>query len=275
MQTITIQSVEERLGTWLAEKADASIAQEAQSLPLRRDMVTLLTFVRDNRVVGTQATGNMPLKAIREVTAQFVHPPKLEETEGHLTWRVRSETDVWVLYFLHILADVGRLVKGGRVRRWRVTGPGERFLEAEPRLQAAFLLAVWWYRVNWIVAYPYTGMGSGLPPGFSAITLAHLWRLPAGVYVSFPKFADELIAGTGLRWGVPDRPIARPALHGAIEAMVIRRLIDFGALKDKHRKERIGNAMLPVLAAFKITPWGAALFEALYLIGAARQSYGE
>ena len=48
---------------------------QVQALPVRRDMVTLLSYLRDNRIIGTQSTGNLPLKAVREVTAQFVNPP--------------------------------------------------------------------------------------------------------------------------------------------------------------------------------------------------------
>jgi hypothetical protein len=33
-------------------------------------------------VVGVQVTGNMPMKMVREVTARFVKPPKLEDTIG-------------------------------------------------------------------------------------------------------------------------------------------------------------------------------------------------
>jgi hypothetical protein len=265
--SITIQFVAERLRTWLQEQTDASMARAAETVPLRKDMVTLLTFVRDNKVVGTQATGNMPLKDVREVTAHFVNPPKLEETIGNHTYQVRSEMDVWVLYFLHILADVAGLLQGGRVRRWRITAQGERFLDVEPRLQVAFLLAVWWYRVNWIVAYPYEGIGHGLPPHFSRVTLASLRQLPAGVHVPFAEFADRLIAQTGLRWGVPDRQIAAMALHGSIRAMVIHPLAEFGVLECKYRNEPIGNTFLPRLVQFKITPWGTALLEALQAMG--------
>jgi len=265
--SITIESVEERLSTWLAENADASMARRAEALPLRRDMVALLTFVRDNKVVGTQATGNMPLKAVREVTALFVNPPKLEDTIGDHTYQIRSETDVWLLYFLHILADVGGLLKGGRVRRWRITAQGERFLDVEPRLQVAFLLTVWWYRVNWIVAYPYEGMGHGLPPLFTRATLASLQQLPAETYVPFDEFADQLIARTGLRWGARDSPYATMSLRGSIRAMIIDRLADFGVLERKYRKEAIGKTTIPKLVEFKITPWGMALLDALYAMG--------
>jgi hypothetical protein len=264
--SITIQFVAERLRTWLQEQTDASMARAAETVPLRKDMVTLLTFVRDNKVVGTQATGNMPLKDVREVTAHFVNPPKLEETIGNHTYQVRSETDVWVLYFLHILADVAGLLQGERVRRWRITPQGERFLDVEPRLQVAFLLAVWWYRVNWIVAYPYEGIGHGLPPLFSQSALAGLRQRAAGTSVPFDEFADWLIARARLRWGVEDKRIATVALRGAIRAMVIDRLAEFGVLERKYRKEPVGNLMLPRLVEFKITLWGTSLLDALSVI---------
>ena len=85
----------------------------ADSLPLRRDMLTLLTYLRDQRVTGTQSTGNLPLKAVHAICAQFVHPPKLEDTIGDYVYRVRTETEVWPLHFVHVLASMAGLVAGG------------------------------------------------------------------------------------------------------------------------------------------------------------------
>jgi hypothetical protein len=96
----------------LSAAEQETLERQAAALPLRRDMVTLLSYVRDNTVIGTQSTGNLPLKAVREITARFVDPPKLEEQVGTYTFRVRSEADLWPLYYLHILADVGGLAKG-------------------------------------------------------------------------------------------------------------------------------------------------------------------
>jgi hypothetical protein len=81
--------------------------------------------VRDNKVVGTQGAGNMPLKAVREVTARFINPPKLEDTLDNVVFRIHSETDLWPLYFLRVLAEVGRLLKVGAARRWRLTRNGD------------------------------------------------------------------------------------------------------------------------------------------------------
>jgi len=265
--SFNFRNVEKTLGTWLANQRVASLGRTAEELPSRRDVVTLLAFVRDNKVVGSQSTGNMPLKAVQEVTAQFVKPPLLEETIGEKTFRIRSEAELWPLYFLRSLAEVGGLINVGRARRWRLTSQGERFLDAAPQLQAAYLLAVWWHRVNWLVAYSFTGMGEALPYGFTRSTLAALRSLSPATLVRFEEFADRLIHATGLRWGVPDPKIAIPALHGAVNRMVIVVLADFGAVEREYREERLGKSTFHALDKFKITPWGNALLDAVAIAG--------
>ena len=96
-----------RFKRWLMRYSTPEIARRAEELPLRRDMVTLLQYVQENKVVGTRSTGNMPLKAVREVTARFVNPPELDQHIGDRVYRLRSEAEVRPLYFLHILAEVG------------------------------------------------------------------------------------------------------------------------------------------------------------------------
>ncbi len=108
-----IGAAEQMLSVWLEHYENSEIGRQAEILPLRRDMETLLTFVRDNKVVGTQGAGNMPMKAVREVTARFANPPKLEDTIGKEVFRIRSEADLWPLYFLRVLAEVGGLLKPG------------------------------------------------------------------------------------------------------------------------------------------------------------------
>src|SRR5689334_17841986 len=90
---------------WLRHYDTPEFSHQAEKLSIRRNMITLLAYVRDNKVIGTQSTGNMPLKAVREVTACFVDPPQLDTTIGERTYRLRSETEVWSLYYLHILAE--------------------------------------------------------------------------------------------------------------------------------------------------------------------------
>ena len=104
------------------------------------------------------------------------------------------------MYLLHILADVGGLVSWGQARQWRLTRRGTNFLNTDPLTQVLFLLDTWWHRVNWLVAYPFEGMGRGLPPDFTRIALAHLRALLARKRIRFEPFADKLIGAGGLTW---------------------------------------------------------------------------
>ncbi len=258
-------AVTDRIAARMPPRERDKVVRQAEALPLRRDMVTLLTYVRDNKVIGTQGTGNLPLKAVHEVTARFVHPPKLEDTIGDYTYRVRSAEDVWPLYYLHILADVGGLVEAGRARRWRLKRLAGRFLDADPLPQVMYLLSTWWYRVNWLIAYPFVGMGGSLPPFFSTLTLKSLSALPVKKRVAFQKYADHLIGVAGLTWTAPDATIGRMALHGAVERMILGILEDFGAVTLEHRDKPLGRGSIKELAGFRITPFGKQLLDGLAL----------
>ena len=261
-----LRSIERQFNTWLVQNHDAEIAQHVEVMPLRRDIVTLLTYVRDNKVVGTQGSGNMPMKAVREVTACFINPPKLKATIGEHTYRIRSEADLWPLHFLRIIAEVGSLITVAPVRRWRLTYKGVEFLDANPLLQVVSLLAIWWYEVNWLVAYPYTGMGEFLPPLFNRITLDHLLSVPVGMKLFFEDFANELIEETGLAWTAEDTSAAPMLLRSSIERMVIHIIANFGLVERKYKEEQLGKETTPILDTFEITPFGRALLEAMMMV---------
>lgn len=249
-----------RLNMWTRQLESIQVAQ---ALPLRRDMVALLTYLRDNRVTGTQSIGNLTLKAVRKVTARFVHPPKLDHTIGDRTYKLRTEYDVWPLYFLHTLAHIGGLLDGGPSRRWRLTSNGEKFLTIIPSVQIWLMLTTWWGQVNWLIAYPFGGMGENLPPNFEQVTLAHLLSLPANTRIPFESFADELIQETRLTWTAPNMTYARMSLHGAVRRMVIGILVNFGVVELEHRSKPLGKGTTRELAAFQITSFGKGLLEAL------------
>lgn len=251
-----------RFGKWLRQVKGDEVAQ-AEALPLRRDMVTLLTYLHENRVRGTRSTGNFPLKAVREVTARFVNPPELDRTIGDHTFRLRSEYNVWPLYFLHALADVGGLLEGGPARLWVLTLGGARFLTASPLAQVWMLFATWWGQINWLIAYPFGGIGESLPPRFGKITLAHLLSLPSDTRIPFEPFADRLIQETGLKWTAPDMTYAQMLLRSAIQRMVIGILADFDLVEREYRDKPLGKGTIRELVAFQITSFGRGLLESL------------
>jgi hypothetical protein len=257
-------SAEQRLQRWLRRYHTPERLDEAQAQPLRQNMVTLLEYVRDQKVVGTQSTGNMPLKAIREVTAQFVDPPVLDYTFGTYTRKLRTEYDVWPLHFLHILADVGELLLTAPGRKWRCTPDAQKFLDTDPLFQLSYLMFVWWFRVNWLVAYPFEGIGEYLPHAFSRVTLTRLRLLRVGAEVPFEAFADGLIEETNLTHSASDSSREQRWLRNAIRRMVVDVLGDFDAVERSYRPNPVLSS-LKDLDRFAITPLGRALLDSLLI----------
>jgi hypothetical protein len=247
---------------WL-EALTAEQYTQFDELPLRRDTVSLLTYLREHRITGTQSTGNLPLKAIREVAPSFVYPPELESKIGDRVYKIRSEYDVWPVYFIHSLLEVGGLLEGGPGRRLLLTPKGEQFLDADTPIQVWFMLETWWHHTNWLIAYPRTGIGEQLPYSFTLTVLDHLLALPVETPLPFEDIADRLTQATGLRWESKDMTYARSSLHRSIERMVISILEDFGAVEREEKEERIGDFSISKIHTFTITKLGGGLLNAI------------
>jgi len=234
-----------------------------ESLAVRRDMVTFLSYLKENRVVGTQSTGNLPLKAIREICAKFVKPPMLENKIGDQIFKLRSEDEVWPLFFLHMLANRSGLVTGGQARIWKLTSSGEAFLNAAPPLQLGFMLDVWWHYEDWRIAFPVSGLAQGLPHGFAEIALKRLRTLPVGKSASYVSFADPLIQETRFTWPSHDQDVSKMIRRSAIERMVILPLVGFGCMETEYGMEDIHGHEFSKLATICLTQLGKGLLEVL------------
>jgi hypothetical protein len=259
---------EKHFRDWFNRYHTADLMRQAEQLAVRRDMVTLLSFVHENKVVGTQSTGNMPLKMVRAVTAQFVNPPVLDNTIGDKTYHLRTEENVWPLYFLHILAEISDMLITAPSRRWRVTENGLSFLSMDPILQTGYMLTNWWFRVNWAIAFPVTGLGDGPPSGFNTKTLAHLRQLMVGQTIPFEPFADKLVAATGLTWGAQG-DFTTNLLRTTVERLVINILKKFEAVTCAYVEKRYtvsSTATYTELDSFAVTPFGQMLLEAVGLV---------
>lgn len=253
-----------RLRGWVQGLSREQLAQAAD-LPLRRDMVTMLTYVGEHEPKGTQSTGNFKLKDVRAITADFVDPPVLDPTIGDRTYKLRTEDDVWPLYFPHALAEVGGLLTGREARRWHLTRSGARFLTSPPPVQIWFMLNTWWEQVNWVIAFPVSGMGEGLPPGFESVTRSHLLALPVEERIPYEPFADELIEATGMTWTSEDKSFHQSILRSAVHRLVIKVLADFAVLEPEYEKKRLSKSTITELVAFQITPFGHGLLKILGL----------
>ena len=121
----------------------------------------------------------------------------MESKIGERVHRIHSEYDVWPVYFIHSLLEVGGLLEGGAGRRLRLTVRGEQFLASEPPIQAWFLLETWWHHTNWLIAYLFGGRGELLPYELTLTTLGHLIELPVEKSIPFEDFTDRLIRQIG------------------------------------------------------------------------------
>jgi len=258
----------ERFAAWVATYHYARFREAAQDLELLNDALTLLAYVRDHKVVGTQSTGNMPLKHIRAVTAEFVTPPLLDQQIGDHIYKLRTEFDVLSLFFIHRLLEVAELLVTPQGARWRLASASERFLDGDPLTQALYLFSTWWHRVDWRVA---TRHNIELPGNFPTVTLAYLLSQPVGRWIEFEAFATTLNQRTGLSEGLRNpsdsdrREVDRVLLLYDIRRMVTDKLIDFGVVEGRYREEIIGLGTYKRIDAFKLTWLGKALLEGLML----------
>jgi hypothetical protein len=251
-----------KIVTWVSGLDEKQLAL-TESLAVRRDMVAFLSYLNDNRVIGTQSTGNLPLKAVREICAKFVNPPVLDEKMGDKIYKLRSEDDVWQLFYLHMLANTGGLVTGGQARTWKVTPSGNSFLTAPAPIQLGFMLDVWWHYEDWRIAFPVSGLSEGLPSDFNKITLKRLRELPVGKSVSYEPFADQLIKETRFTWPSIDQTFVNITMHSAIERMVILPLVEFGVIESEKGMKDIGGSKFSKLSKICLTSFGKGLLEVL------------
>lgn len=258
----TDDRVERKIVNWAAGLDKKQLAL-VESLALRRDMTTFLSYLNTNRVVGTQATGNLPLKAVREICAQFVNPPALEEKIGGKVYKIRSEDDVYELYYLHTLASMGGFVMGGQARIWKLTEEGYQFLNAPASIQLGFMLALWWYQTDWRIAFPFSGLDRGLPNGFAPISLKRLLELPVGESICYEPFADQLIKETRFTWPSTDQTFAQRTLRSAVARMVIYPLSHLGILEYKMKQKTSDGYKSKYLAQIRLTKIGKGLLETL------------
>jgi hypothetical protein len=234
----------------------------AEELPLRRDVVVLLTYLRDHRVTGTSTLGNLPLKAVREICAQFVDPPPMEEEIGEHVYRVRTELEVWPLYFRHVLASLALLVEGAAGRRWRLTPLGETYLTASAPNQVWVLWFTWWMRTNWGIASSHD-LRDYQVHLLNLQTLNHLLAVPVGESIPFKPFADSLIETARLIPPDKDPEEAKRFLRHTIRRVLMGPLADFGVLETHEDPERRPMARFWLVSSFRVPPFGRGLLEAI------------
>ena len=227
----------------------------ARALPLRRDVETMLTYLREHKVTGTQSTGNLPLKAVAEISSGFVTPPVLEMRLGSLVHRFRSEEEVQPVFFAHLLARGADLITGGPGRLWRLTSRGESFPTEAAFAQVCALLRAWWYQVDWQLPLSYRLFAEEHAAVLPRLVRSMMEELPAGEPLQFEPFVDRLIAAAKWSWEQPEPYDIRAAIGSAVQSMVVDPLAEFGILSAQRERE--------ALQSFSLTDFGRSLLQFL------------
>jgi hypothetical protein len=248
----------EGLTDWMNDLG-AELSGNVESLPLRCDMVTFLDYFSNNRVVGAQSTGNLPIKAVSAICERFVDPPKLEQTIGSDTFKVRSEDEVWPLRFVHTLAFHSGLVDGGPARKWKTTPEGISFAQLAPPIQVVILFVHWIIACDWSIAYPVSGLADGLPAEFKSAALNTLLTLSERKKVPFQTFADQVISESGLEWYNQDQSFVQMIKRSVIERIVIDPMARFGILKCEYQTDERNGHNNKQLNTIQLTSIGKAI----------------
>jgi hypothetical protein len=245
----------EALQKW-HESLNAEQIETFEQLPLRRDMLAFLNYLHANHPKGTQTTGNLPLKAVREICAQFVKPPVLETIVNGKAYKVRSEEDVAPLLFVHTLAFHALLVTGGQAKQWKLTSQGEAFLDMPVSLQYFYMLATWFFDIDWVTGFPVIGLSDGLPENFREESLIMLKELSIDKETPYETFANQLLKRTNMQWPSQDQTMAPMIMRLAVIRILIQPLEEFGILLCQYTKEDS-----PDLKSIRLAPLGKLMFE--------------
>jgi hypothetical protein len=165
----------------------------AESLAFRQDVVSLLNYLRDNKVRGTKATGNFPRKDIRAIAALFVEPISLDRRFADQVYELRTEDEVPDLIFIHHFVNAAGLILGGENMLWELTSLGEKFLANPPEAQAWYLTKYWFYEFNWEFSYPFFDAEIGEDYfRFQRHLIKLLTSYPTGKQIEIKKVIQDL-----------------------------------------------------------------------------------
>ena len=241
--------------------------QTLKELPLRRDIVMIMNYINENKVVGTAATGNFPQKAFREMCSQFVVPPQLEYVwlDGRVT-KIQSEYDIPDMLFRHILTNNGHLIEGKAGSRWKVTDSGYTFLADTEAWQYWYLLVIWWKTTNWMYFSPLHSSDEVDYFPFTRLVLHHCLSLSETKPVLLQEFVKELAEQSKEYF---------PSFHKAqkddswgsenyfIKHILVDPMIQFGVLDPIFKDNPLLGKSHQDLQSFTITPIGLSALEAL------------
>ena len=232
-----------------------------KQVPLRKNVLVILKYLKNNRVVGTEGTGNFPVKAVREIYQKFENAPMPTIILKQALQRIRSEDDVEQLAFVHHFAYISKLIDGGKKLPWALTPSGEQFLGYTAVEQTIVLFLFWLLALGLEDKLENEDLSCGVPFDLHFSIIDSLFQQPVGVEMSYTQFWNS--------WANEHQFLASGIEMDQIETLfqtlitqtIMAPMIEFGAITGS-----IGNN-LPLLNAevdrntFHLTPLGKKLGE--------------
>lgn len=237
--------------------------QTAEQLPLRKDFVAFLNYLAQNKVKGTQATGNLPRKAIQELAPLFASPVQLEYTYGDTVIRFQNEYEVEPIFFVHLLAVKTGMVAGGKSRLWTLTTGGVDFLDLTPMMQVWMMLSAWWLVMDWQAINDRYNFDDEMMEAFNGASFSLLLELPVDQSSYIATFAENIYNLAGLYYQSDQTDLVQMLKTGSVYSLLIRPLIQFGVLQPEDESGIIEYASHPERSAFRKTAFGHALLESV------------
>lgn len=239
-------------------------ADIAEQLPLRRDIVAMLQYLKNNKVVGTKATGSFPRKHIRGMAEGFVQPFPLDvEIDGKVLFKFAREDEIPELWFLHILANSAGLIHGGENYPWTITEIGEQYLQTDPVAQIWYLTEFWVTQVNWFYQYFREEVEYKMSSrDFIAIIVGLFLGYQPGKEVRTGKLVndfEEVVPG----WRVfQDREISQEVKERFMLQVVITALERLGLIEAVKEEGRFADFWQVI--GFKVTVYGQGLLKGVF-----------
>jgi hypothetical protein len=229
-----------------------------EDLPFRQDVITFLTYLKDHKVTGTKSTGNLPLKAVREIVKNM----KLLERAGEDLPEYRSEEDVWPLYFIHVLTSGAGLVDGGASQQWILTDLGERFLNAPAINQISHLAYNWYLDTQGNAILPDVNDLEMAAEDSPIIKLDAVVQMPVQESFTVDSLVPQILGIPDQTWQEIKETDLGTFMRLSTEIMVLVPLASFGIMSPEFdsnaSKEEEHN-----LVSVRLTPFGKELLTSI------------
>lgn len=226
---------------------------------LVHDFEILLRYVAEQKVMLTPKQRFIPLRHVRNMTADFRVKETHEEKVGDRIYKKRWEMEYPRFYFLDLLAlsgDFLTITRGGRLSKGR---NWQKFLEAPEAGRPFYLFCTFraGFNVeNWFLRGG--GFGERLEEKWSGIW-SRLAEWQDGQSIEWEAWAAKVVKECGLYWGAPDQTFARDHTIWGLKYCLIEPMEYFGILELDYRQGEYSQELKSV----RLNPTGIDYFKRL------------